>query len=382
MSEQNAKQIIFSGIQPSGQITIGNYLGALANWVELQDKYDCIFCVVDMHAITVQQTPSTLRNNTLELAALYFACGINPEKSTVFVQSHVPAHAELAWVLNTLTYVGELNRMTQFKEKARRHSENLNMGLMDYPVLMASDILLYQTDLVPVGADQKQHLELARDLAARFNARYSPTFAVPEPFIPQNGARIMSLSEPTAKMSKSDDNDNGYVSLTDSPDVIRRKFRRAVTDSDTHVRFGKDKPAISNLLTIYSRFSGISIERIVEQFEGRGYGELKDCVADAVIAGLEPVQKNSGSFRRTNRILRRRSKGARSKRRKERRERFPRCTEKLALFRGSDVRLLKCGEGTLDSGRIRLVAYISLRRLFVCKTVVEQFLAPDKQLRH
>lgn len=252
MSEQNAKQIIFSGIQPSGQITIGNYLGALANWVELQDKYDCIFCVVDMHAITVQQTPSTLRNNTLELAALYFACGINPEKSTVFVQSHVPAHAELAWVLNTLTYVGELNRMTQFKEKARRHSENLNMGLMDYPVLMASDILLYQTDLVPVGADQKQHLELARDLAARFNARYSPTFAVPEPFIPQNGARIMSLSEPTAKMSKSDDNDNGYVSLTDSPDVIRRKFRRAVTDSDTHVRFGKDKPAISNCSTIRS----------------------------------------------------------------------------------------------------------------------------------
>ena len=273
-----------------------NYLGALANWVELQDKYDCIFCVVDMHAITVQQTPSTLRNNTLELAALYFACGINPEKSTVFVQSHVPAHAELAWVLNTLTYVGELNRMTQFKEKARRHSENLNMGLMDYPVLMASDILLYQTDLVPVGADQKQHLELARDLAARFNARYSPTFAVPEPFIPQNGARIMSLSEPTAKMSKSDDNDNGYVSLTDSPDVIRRKFRRAVTDSDTHVRFGKDKPAISNLLTIYSRFSGISIERIVEQFEGRGYGELKDCVADAVIAGLEPVQKRLREF--------------------------------------------------------------------------------------
>lgn len=296
MSEQNAKQIIFSGIQPSGQITIGNYLGALANWVELQDKYDCIFCVVDMHAITVQQTPSTLRNNTLELAALYFACGINPEKSTVFVQSHVPAHAELAWVLNTLTYVGELNRMTQFKEKARRHSENLNMGLMDYPVLMASDILLYQTDLVPVGADQKQHLELARDLAARFNARYSPTFAVPEPFIPQNGARIMSLSEPTAKMSKSDDNDNGYVSLTDSPDVIRRKFRRAVTDSDTHVRFGKDKLAISNLLTIYSRFSGISIERIVEQFEGRGYGELKDCVADAVIAGLEPVQKRLREF--------------------------------------------------------------------------------------
>ena len=208
----------------------------------------------------------------------------------------MPAHAELAWVLNTLTYVGELNRMTQFKEKARRHSENLNMGLMDYPVLMASDILLYQTDLVPVGADQKQHLELARDLAARFNARYSPTFAVPEPFIPQNGARIMSLSEPTAKMSKSDDNDNGYVSLTDSPDVIRRKFRRAVTDSDTHVRFGKDKPAISNLLTIYSRFSGISIERIVEQFEGRGYGELKDCVADAVIAGLEPVQKKLREF--------------------------------------------------------------------------------------
>ena len=257
MSEQNAKQIIFSGIQPSGQITIGNYLGALANWVELQDKYDCIFCVVDMHAITVQQTPSTLRNNTLELAALYFACGINPEKSTVFVQSHVPAHAELAWVLNTLTYVGELNRMTQFKEKARRHSENLNMGLMDYPVLMASDILLYQTDLVPVGADQKQHLELARDLAARFNARYSPTFAVPEPFIPQNGARIMSLSEPTAKMSKSDDNDNGYVSLTDSPDVIRRKFRRAVRQRHSRAfRQGQARnlKSADNLFEIFRNF--------------------------------------------------------------------------------------------------------------------------------
>lgn len=231
------------------------------------------------------------------------------------MQSHVPAHAELAWVLNTLTYVGELNRMTQFKDKARRHSENLNMGLMDYPVLMASDILLYQTDLVPVGADQKQHLELARDLAERFNSRYSPTFVVPEPFIPQNGARIMSLSDPNSKMSKSDDNDNGYVSVTDSPDVIRRKFRRAVTDSDTHVRFGKDKPAISNLLTIYSRFSGISVERIVEQFEGRGYGELKDSVADAVIAGLEPIQKGAKSCWRTSLILRKSSKEARSRRR-------------------------------------------------------------------
>lgn len=291
MSEQSAKKIIFSGIQPSGQITIGNYIGALGNWVGLQEDFDCLFCVVDMHAITVQQVPAALRANTLELAALYVACGIDPEKSAIFVQSHVPAHAELAWVLNTLTYVGELNRMTQFKDKARRHSENLNMGLMDYPVLMASDILLYQTDLVPIGADQKQHLELARDLAERFNSRYSPTFVVPEPFIPQNGARIMSLSDPNSKMSKSDDNDNGYVSVTDSPDVIRRKFKRAVTDSDTHVRFGKDKPAISNLLTIYSRFSGISVERIVEQFEGRGYGELKDSVADAVIAGLEPIQK-------------------------------------------------------------------------------------------
>lgn len=291
MSEQVTKKIIFSGIQPSGQITIGNYLGALQNWVGLQEEYNCLFCVVDMHAITVQQVPAALRANTLELAALYIACGINPEKSAIFVQSHVPAHAELAWVLNTLTYVGELNRMTQFKDKARRHSENLNMGLMDYPVLMASDILLYQTNLVPVGADQKQHLELARDLAVRFNSRYTPTFQVPEPYIPQNGARIMSLSDPDSKMSKSDDNENGYVCVTDSPDVIRRKFKRAVTDSDTQIRFGEDKPAISNLLTIYSRFSGESVESIVQRFEGKGYGELKENVADAVIAGLEPIQK-------------------------------------------------------------------------------------------
>lgn len=290
MGEQH-KKIIFSGIQPTGRITIGNYLGALRNWVDLQEVYDCLFCVVDLHAITVQQVPSALRANTFDLVALYIACGIDPEKNTIFIQSHVPAHAELAWVLNTLTYVGELNRMTQFKEKARRHSENLNMGLMDYPVLMASDILLYDTDLVPVGADQKQHLELARDLADRFNARYTPTFVVPEPLIPQNGARIMSLSDPQSKMSKSDGNDNGYISMTDTPDMIRRKFRRAVTDSDTHIRYGKDKPAISNLLTIYSRFAKISIDAAISQLEGKGYGELKEHTADAVIAVVEPIQK-------------------------------------------------------------------------------------------
>ncbi len=288
---QERKKILFSGIQPSGKITIGNYAGAIKNWLTLQKDYDSIFCIVDLHAITVAQKPAELRANTWDLLALYLACGINPEESTIFIQSHVPCHAELSWVLNNVTYVGELNRMTQFKDKCARHSDNVNMGLMDYPVLMASDILLYQTELVPVGADQKQHLELARDIAQRFNARYGATFAVPEPYIARHGSRIMSLQDASAKMSKSDENENAYVSMTDTPDEIRRKFKRAVTDSDTSVRFGEDKPEISNLLTIYSAFAGCTIEEAEKEFAGVGYGVFKPRIADAVIAVLEPIQK-------------------------------------------------------------------------------------------
>ncbi len=288
---QPKKKVLFSGIQPSGKITIGNYIGAIKNWLTLQDAYDSIFCVVDLHAITVSQVPAELRKQTWELLALYLACGLNPEKSTIFIQSHVPCHAELAWALNTVTYVGELNRMTQFKDKCARHAENINMGLMDYPVLMASDILLYQTDLVPVGVDQKQHLELTRDLAQRFNARFGDTFVVPEPYIAKHGSKIMSLQNAQAKMSKSDENENAFVSLTDTPDEIRRKFKRAVTDSDTAIRFGDDKPEISNLLTIYSAFAGVSISDAEKEFEGVGYGVFKPRIADAVISVLEPIQK-------------------------------------------------------------------------------------------
>lgn len=288
---QQKKKIIFSGVQPSGKITIGNYIGAIKNWVTLQNDYDCVFCVVDMHAITVAQEPAKLRANTMELLALYLACGINPDTSTVFLQSHVPQHAELAWVLNTVTYIGELNRMTQFKDKCARHADNLNMGLMDYPVLMASDILLYQADLVPVGADQKQHLELTRDIAMRFNSRYSPTFVVPDAYISKTGARIMSLQDATCKMSKSDENENAYVAMSDSADDIRRKFKRAVTDSDTVVRYGEDKPEISNLLNIYCAFAGCTLQEAQKEFEGKGYGEFKPRIADAVIAVLQPVQQ-------------------------------------------------------------------------------------------
>lgn len=282
---------MFSGIQPTGIITIGNYIGALQNWVKLQDECECIYCVVDMHSITVAQDAAELRKNTLELLALYIACGIDPEKCILFVQSHVPAHAQLAWVLNTITYVGEISRMTQFKDKSRRHRENINMGLMDYPVLMAADILLYQTDIVPVGADQKQHLELSRDLAERFNSRYSPTFKVPEPYIPKQGARIMSLQDPLVKMSKSDENPNAYVSLTDSPDDIMRKFRRAVTDSGSEIKASGDKPGITNLLAVYCAFTGKSLKEAERELEGVQYGQFKELTAQAVIEKLSPIQK-------------------------------------------------------------------------------------------
>ena len=285
------KKTVFSGVQPTGKITIGNYLGAIKNWKQLQDDYNCIYCVVDLHSITVNQVPGNLRKNTMDLLALYLACGIDPAKSTVFIQSHVPAHSELAWVLDCNSYVGELSRMTQFKEKSRKHADNLNIGLMNYPVLMASDILLYQTDLVPVGKDQTQHLELARDLAIRFNNKYSPTFVVPEAYVPKVGSKIMSLQDPASKMSKSDENENAYIALTDTPDDVARKLRRAVTDSETVVRYGEDKPAISNLLTIYSLCSGMSIADAEKQFEGKGYGDFKSAVADAVISVIEPIQK-------------------------------------------------------------------------------------------
>ena len=286
-----AKKTVFSGVQPTGKITLGNYLGAIKNWGPLQDECNCIYCVVDLHSITVAQVPADLRKNTMELLALYIACGIDPQKSTLFIQSHVPQHAELAWALDTISYIGELSRMTQFKEKSRKHAENINMGLMNYPVLMASDILLYQTDLVPVGKDQIQHLELARNLAERFNSRYSPTFVVPEGLVYKQGSSIKSLQDPTSKMSKSDPNDNAIITLSDDADTIRRKFRRAVTDSDTCVRFGEDKPAISNLLTIYSLTSGESIADAEQRFAGKGYGVFKEAVAEAVIATVEPIQQ-------------------------------------------------------------------------------------------
>lgn len=288
-----AKKRVFSGIQPTGKITLGNYLGAIRNWTPLQEEYDCLFCVVDLHSLTVTQVPAELRKNTLDLVALYIACGIDPAKSTLFIQSHVHEHAELSWILDTVAYVGELNRMTQFKDKSRRHAENINMGLMNYPVLMASDILLYQTDLVPVGKDQVQHVELTRDLAIRFNSRYSDTFVVPEYFISKAGSSIKSLQDPTVKMSKSDPNENAVITLTDDPDAIRRKLRRAVTDSDSGsncVRHGEDKAAVSNLLNIYTLCAGVSLDEAEQRFEGKGYGVFKDAVADAVISVVQPIQ--------------------------------------------------------------------------------------------
>ncbi len=284
------KKIMFSAVQPSGVPTIGNYVGAIKNWVNFQDEFNCIFSIADLHTLTVRQEPAELRARSLELLALYIACGLDPEKCVLFVQSHVHEHAELTWILNTLTYPGELSRMTQFKDKSARHQENVNMGLMDYPVLMASDILLYGADVVPVGADQKQHLEMARDLAIRFNNRYSPTFVVPEPYIPKMGAKVMSLSDPTKKMSKSDENENGFISMSDATDVIIRKFKRAVTDSDNKVAFDpENKAGISNLMTIYGLFTGKSMEEVETEFDGKGYGDFKMAVGEAVASVLEPI---------------------------------------------------------------------------------------------
>ena len=290
MEEQARKQVIFSGIQPSGTLTLGNYIGALSRFARLQEEYDCIYCVVDEHAITVRQNPADLRRRCLELTALYIASGIDPKKSLIYCQSHVSAHAELAWILNCFTYMGELSRMTQFKDKSAKHADNINAGLFTYPVLMAADILLYQTNFVPVGADQKQHLEITRDIAQRFNGVYGDVFTVPEPLISATGARVMSLQDPTRKMSKSDPEDT-FVSLLDDPDTIRRKIKRAVTDSDTEIRFDPEsKPGVSNLLSIISALSGQTPAEAAQELQGQGYGALKARAAECVIAALEPLQ--------------------------------------------------------------------------------------------
>ncbi|HDJ1464431.1 TPA: tryptophan--tRNA ligase [Clostridioides difficile] len=285
------KKVILSGAQPSGKMTLGNYLGAIKNWTELQDNYDCYYSIVDLHAITVPQDPKVLRANTIELLAQYIACGLDPEKNTIFIQSHVKEHVELMWVLNTMTYMGELSRMTQFKDKSQKSEANLNAGLFTYPVLMAADILLYQTDLVPVGDDQKQHLELARDLANRFNNRFSPTFVVPEGYYPKGGARVMSLQEPTKKMSKSDSNENAFILLSDDSDSIKRKIKRSVTDSLGVVKYNDEQPGIKNLIDIYSNLSKKSVEEIVNMYEGKGYGIFKEDVAEVVSEALRPIRE-------------------------------------------------------------------------------------------
>ena len=285
------KKILFSAVQPSGILTLGNYLGALRNFTVLQNDFNGIFALADLHTLTVKQEPAVLRQNTYELTALYLACGIDPEKSILFAQSHVSAHAELSWILNTITYPGELSRMTQFKDKSRNHEDNINMGLMDYPVLMAADILLYQTELVPVGADQKQHLELARDIAIRFNNRYGETFKVPEAYISKSTARIMSLSEPDRKMSKSDANLNAFISMNDDKDTVIKKFKRAVTDSDNAVVFDpENKPGISNLLSIYCAVTGKTVKEAENEFSGKGYGDFKLAVGEAVSSVIEPIR--------------------------------------------------------------------------------------------
>ena len=292
MENQEKKKRIFSGIQPSGDLTLGSYMGAIKNWVALQDEYECLYCIVDMHAITVRQNPADLRRRALSQLAQYVACGLDPEKSVLFIQSHVPQHAELGWILGCYTQFGELSRMTQLKDKSAKHMDNITSGLFTYPVLMAADILLYQADLVPVGEDQRQHVELCRDIAQRFNGVYSDTFVLPEAFIPKMGARIMSLGNPDNKMSKSDP--DGCVFLMDKPEEIQRKFKRAVTDSETAVKYDKEnKPGVSNLLTIYCTATGKTMEEAEADFVGQGYGVFKPAVADAVIELMRPIREES-----------------------------------------------------------------------------------------
>lgn len=290
---ENKKEVILSGMQPSGALTLGNYIGAARNWVALQNTYDSLFCVVDLHSLTTRPKPADVRSRSLDLIALYIATGIDPEQSTIFVQSHVPAHTQLAWVLNCFTGMGECSRMTQYKEKSEKHSENV--GLFTYPVLMAADILVYNADLVPVGADQKQHLELARNVAERFNNTYSPTFTVPEPYIPPVGAKVMSLQEPKKKMSKSDTNERATIFLNDSPEIIRSKVKRAVTDSGTEIKASDDRPAMQNLLELFSIASGETIAQLENRFSGKGYAEFKAELGEALVEMLAPIQ---GEFTR------------------------------------------------------------------------------------
>ena len=288
--EEVTQKILYSAVQPSGNLTIGNYVGAIRNWVKLQHEFTCFYAIADLHAITVRQVPAELRRHTLELAALYIACGIDPEQCTLYVQSHVSAHAELAWILNTITYVGEMERMTQFKDKAAKHAENVNMGLMAYPVLMAADILLYQAHVVPVGIDQRQHLEITRDIATRFNNRYGETFRIPEAYIVKEGAKIGSLQDPVHKMSKSDENPNASVYMADDRDTIIRKFKRAVTDSDNRIVASEEKPGVTNLLNIYASFKGCTVAEAEREFEGKGYGDFKLAVGETVADALAPIQ--------------------------------------------------------------------------------------------
>ncbi len=285
------KKVLFSGMQSTGSLTLGNYLGALKNWVSLSEEYECFYSVVDMHSITVRQDPAELRKRARNLLTLYIAAGLDPEKNCIYYQSHVSGHAELAWILNCFTYMGELNRMTQFKDKAAKHADNINAGLYTYPVLMAADILLYQADVVPVGKDQLQHLEITRDVAQRFNGIYGDVFTIPEPYVGKVGAKIMSLQNPEKKMSKSDENPNASIYLTDDPDTVIRKCRRAVTDSEGAIAYREEQPGIRNLIDIYCACTGKTQEETVKEFEGRGYGEFKLAVGEAVVDVLRPLQE-------------------------------------------------------------------------------------------
>ena len=287
----NDKKVLFSGMQATGNLTLGNYLGALKNWVTLSDEYECFYSVVDMHSITVRQDPATLRKRARALLTLYIAAGLDPEKNCIYYQSHVSGHAELAWILNCFTYMGELNQMTQFKDKAAKHADNINAGLFTYPVLMAADILLYQADVVPVGIDQMQHLELTRDIAERFNNIYGDVFTIPEAYIGKVGAKIMSLQDPSKKMSKSDENPNASIYLMDDPDTIMRKCKRAVTDSQAQILYRDEQPGVKNLIDIYSACTGMKPDEVVKEFDGKGYGEFKLAVGEAVVSVLRPLQE-------------------------------------------------------------------------------------------
>lgn len=302
-TNKSKKLTVLSGIQPSGDLTIGGYIGAVQSWLQMQDEYDCLFMLADLHTLTVAQDPLLLRKRCYDFLALYIACGIDPVQNILFAQSHVPEHTQLTWILNCYTYMGELNRMTQFKDKSQRHAANINAGLFDYPVLMAADVLLYSSHHVPVGDDQKQHMELIRDVALRFNHQHGEIFTVPEPYIIKQGARIMSLQEPTQKMSKSDPNPHSYIALLDDPQTIRHKLKRAVTDSGNEICFDQQKPGIANLLTLLSAVTDQTIAQLEKNYQGVGYGKFKNDVAEAIVAHLEPIQARYHELRADTQTL-------------------------------------------------------------------------------